>query len=460
VNQLVALANQAYLSGGLTYRLRLVGLDNVSVADKTTNGDALGQLQKGTGVFSDVNARRTAVGADLVTLIRPYYSAQGSCGNGYVLGWGGSSIGSGSASSGVSVVSDGNEHDGSGWYCDQVTFAHELGHNMGLMHDRAVVTEQGGGTGAKPYAFGYAVPGRWGTIMSYTSPMMLRFSNPNDYNCGSGERCGLPEADSASADNVKALSLTQPLIAGLLSAVEPQTYSVTGVTTLNGQAAAGITITVSAVATSSGTAIPSSVSCQASGSTGAYSCSAPVGYTFTLTPSYPSAPSGTKITWTPPSTTISAIAANQTTNFSGFYEGRYALISRLSGKALDVGGVSMADGAPIVQWSYGGGMNQQFDIRGLGDGSLSIRPAHSGKSLDVYNFSRDNGGDIKQWSYTGNSNQRWRIVSVGGGYFKILSVFSGKAMDVYGLSTSDGASIKQWDDNGGTNQQWQFQPIQ
>ncbi|WP_185235318.1 glycosyl hydrolase 53 family protein [Teredinibacter franksiae] len=144
---------------------------------------------------------------------------------------------------------------------------------------------------------------------------------------------------------------------------------------------------------------------------------------------------------------------------TGLSEGRYAIISRFSGKALDVEGNSTSDGANLVQWSYGGGANQQFDIASLGDGTFSIRPAHSGKSLDVYGFSTENGGDIRQWSYLNGVNQRWRIEAVEDGYYKIVSVHSGKALDVYAWDSNNGANIAQWDDLGGTNQQWQFRRI-
>lgn len=139
--------------------------------------------------------------------------------------------------------------------------------------------------------------------------------------------------------------------------------------------------------------------------------------------------------------------------------GRYAIVSRFSGKAIDVDSLSTEDGANIMQWTYWGSSSQQFDVTNLGDGSYSIRPAHSGKSLDVFEFSLENGGDIRQWTYSGGTNQRWRIESVGDGYFKIVSVLSGKALDVYGWDANDGANIAQWDDLGGTNQQWDFQLV-
>jgi hypothetical protein len=189
---------------------------------------------------------------------------------------------------------------------------------MGLMHDRATVASQGGGTGVTPYAFGYAVPGRWGTIMSYTYPHQIKFSNPNDYSCGTKERCGLPETDSASADNAKALSLSMPLVAAFRgAAATPQSYGVTGVATLDGKAVSGMTLKVSGVTAASGAANAAAVSCQTSGSTGVYACSAPAGYSFTLTPTYPLAAANTTVAWTPASYAVTRISANQTVNFSG-----------------------------------------------------------------------------------------------------------------------------------------------
>jgi hypothetical protein len=318
VDALIAAANQAYLAGGLGYQLRRVGLDLVSVDDQTSNNTLLNQMNARSGAFATMNARRDQLGADLVTVIRPLYAqVQGGCGVGYVSGYGGSSV-SQYAEYGLSVLSDGNDRAGQNAYCDTLALAHELGHNMGLMHDRATVASQGGGTGVTPYAFGYAVPGRWGTIMSYTYPHQIKFSNPNDYSCGTKERCGLPETDSASADNAKALSLSMPLVAAFRgAAATPQSYGVTGVATLDGKAVSGMTLKVSGVTAASGAANAAAVSCQTSGSTGVYACSAPAGYSFTLTPTYPLAAANTTVAWTPASYAVTRISANQTVNFSG-----------------------------------------------------------------------------------------------------------------------------------------------
>ena len=318
VDALIAAANQAYLAGGLGYQVRRVGLDPISLDDKTSNNTLLNQMNARSGVFSTMNARRNQLGADLVTVIRPLYAqAQGGCGVGYVSGYGGTNV-SQYAEYGLSVLGDGNDRAGQGVYCEALTLAHELGHNMGLMHDRATVATQGGGSGVTPYAYGYAVAGRWGTIMSYTYPRQLKFSNPKDYTCGNAERCGLPETDAASADNAKALSVSMPFVAAFRgTAATPQTYGVTGVAMLDGKTVSGVVMNVSGVTAASGTANAAAVSCQASGGTGVYACSAPAGYSFTLTPTYPLAAANTTIAWTPSAQTVTRISANQTVNFSG-----------------------------------------------------------------------------------------------------------------------------------------------
>ncbi|MEO5561929.1 MAG: cellulase family glycosylhydrolase [Chitinophagaceae bacterium] len=137
--------------------------------------------------------------------------------------------------------------------------------------------------------------------------------------------------------------------------------------------------------------------------------------------------------------------------------GTYRITARNSGKSFDVQDRSTADGANILQWTYGGGTNQQWNVLSLGSGAYSIRAVHSGKSLDLSGWSTADGGDINQWTYSGGNNQRWRIESVGSGYFRIVSVHSGKAVEITGNSSADGAAINQRTYSGATNQQFTFQ---
>lgn len=135
-------------------------------------------------------------------------------------------------------------------------------------------------------------------------------------------------------------------------------------------------------------------------------------------------------------------------------DGRVSFISELSGKALEVADYSGDNGANIIQWSYWGGLNQQWDITHIGGGYYAVTAAHSGKSIDVYEWSTEDGGEIRQWDHWGGANQQWLLQYAGSGKYAIISKHSGKALDVYNWDTSDGADIRQWGYWGGTPQLW------
>jgi len=82
------------------------------------------------------------------------------------------------------------------------TIAHELGHNMGLEHDRLA---SDGGQGQFRFSYGYCAPGgAFHTIMAYysscPSPQALRFSSPRVlYN-------GVPAGEVGRADNARSIN--------------------------------------------------------------------------------------------------------------------------------------------------------------------------------------------------------------------------------------------------------------
>jgi photosystem II stability/assembly factor-like uncharacterized protein len=131
------------------------------------------------------------------------------------------------------------------------------------------------------------------------------------------------------------------------------------------------------------------------------------------------------------------------------------VINRASGKALEDGGFSTADGAPINQWSYVAGANQLWQFVNLGTGYYKILNKYSGKALDNPNSLVDGTG-MTQYTDNGGTNQQWQVVDVGGGYYKLINRTSGKVLDNPGSNTADGTQMIQFTDNGGTNQQWQI----
>jgi V8-like Glu-specific endopeptidase len=133
-----------------------------------------------------------------------------------------------------------------------------------------------------------------------------------------------------------------------------------------------------------------------------------------------------------------------------------AVFAEHSGKVLDVSGVSVADGARVVQWDFHGGGNQRFRPELLADGTFRLIADHSGKVLDVEGASTANGARIIQWPWQGGANQRFRLEPVGNGYYRLVAQHSGRVVDVSGVSMDAGAEMVQWDWWGGGNQRFRF----
>lgn len=130
------------------------------------------------------------------------------------------------------------------------------------------------------------------------------------------------------------------------------------------------------------------------------------------------------------------------------------IISKHSGKALEVLDGSIADGAPIEQYDFLGKSSQQWQLLPVESGYYKIQSAASGKVLDVIEGSTENGAGVQQWDYLGTDNQKWQLTKLSDGSFQIANKASRKLLEVTGLSTEDSAMMQQWDSTGGDNQQW------
>ena len=207
IDLMMAETNQAYLDGGVDQRVALVSREEVEYTESGDSNTDLGRLgNPSDGHLDEVHAIRDQAGADLVHLIADMTDFRGLAGvaNPYGLTCAG---------------------------CDAWIFAHELGHNMGLHHDRYVER-----TRSLPYSHGYVnqrafadgapQSARWKTIMAYTKQCedsgflcdeLLRFSNPNQTYLG--DPLGVPGDERTSAvngpaDAVRVLNLTRHAVAG------------------------------------------------------------------------------------------------------------------------------------------------------------------------------------------------------------------------------------------------------
>ncbi len=137
--------------------------------------------------------------------------------------------------------------------------------------------------------------------------------------------------------------------------------------------------------------------------------------------------------------------------------GRYKLLARHSGQALDVAGCSTADGADAITWPYWGGTCQQWNFERQTDGFYKITAAHSGKALDVGGCSTAEGANVITWPWLANDCQKWDVVDVGGDYYRITAKHSGKSLDVANCSTANGADAIVRTYTGADCQRWRIE---
>ncbi|MEV6878306.1 RICIN domain-containing protein [Amycolatopsis sp. NPDC051128] len=135
--------------------------------------------------------------------------------------------------------------------------------------------------------------------------------------------------------------------------------------------------------------------------------------------------------------------------------GYVRLVNRRSGKVLDVTGSGTADGVKVVQWTWSGGANQQWQRLSNPDGSVRLVNRNSGRLLDSP-AGAGQGTQLDQSQDTGSDNQWWKLADTGDGYYRLVNVRTGLCADVDGGSAGDGARVIAWAVNTGTNQQWQI----
>ncbi|MCU4675891.1 cellulase family glycosylhydrolase [Catenovulum sp. 2E275] len=136
--------------------------------------------------------------------------------------------------------------------------------------------------------------------------------------------------------------------------------------------------------------------------------------------------------------------------------GYYFITNDASGKALDVTGVSTADGANIQLWDYTYGANQQWQAVQISGNQFELINLNSSACLDQDNSSQN----VQQWTCFGSNNQRWQVEPQADGSYLIRNFASNLLLEAENSATSNGTNVKTSITNNTNYQKWWFNQIQ
>ena len=221
INALVQLANEMYANSGAVVEFRAVHYEQTDyVIDSPDLASTYADLIAHTdATLQTIPALRTATGADITVLIDGLIPANASiCGMGTIAGiieglsfkgelfhpyWTDQEIYTAMFMPGKSRASN--------YTCSDNTFAHELGHNLGLDHSRR---ESSYNSGTFGWSRGHGVDGSFVTIMATASSFpgsteLPLFSNPLNSDCN-GLPCGVSRNNiEQGADAVLSINTTR-----------------------------------------------------------------------------------------------------------------------------------------------------------------------------------------------------------------------------------------------------------
>lgn len=208
LSNLVEVANQAYANSGTGVRFKVVGWRQVRVRDATPQVQ-LDALRRDAGAFAGTATQKQAQGAAMTVFFAPFNATTGStgtCGLAYVPAARAAGIQAYRQQAPFLMFAALNDGQHQNRYCESLTLAHELGHNLGAAHDKA----NSPFAGVFTHSYGKGVAGQFGTVMSYIQPRVALFSSPQ-LSCTSNKTpCG------TSTENVVATFLqTKSTVAAL-----------------------------------------------------------------------------------------------------------------------------------------------------------------------------------------------------------------------------------------------------
>jgi predicted alpha-1,6-mannanase (GH76 family) len=136
----------------------------------------------------------------------------------------------------------------------------------------------------------------------------------------------------------------------------------------------------------------------------------------------------------------------------------YTLSSKASGKLLDVGNSSMANGGNVDTWTDTRSDAERWMVIYSGNGLYTLTNAGSGKLLHSANTTPANSVNVDQNSNTNDNTVAWSIVDAGGGYYQLETAANPNfSLNLLNGTNANGANVLLWQSNSNDSQKWLFQ---
>lgn len=147
----------------------------------------------------------------------------------------------------------------------------------------------------------------------------------------------------------------------------------------------------------------------------------------------------------------------QYTTSSVLDNGYYRIKPKSTERSLFQGGGSDNGGAVYLwDWDKNNIAPRTWYFERQSDGTYKVTNQFSGKALEIGGINITNGAPAQQWTYADAKQMKWYVINTGSGYFKLINQLSGSALDIRGGNTANGTAVQQHIDNGTDAQRFEL----
>ena len=138
----------------------------------------------------------------------------------------------------------------------------------------------------------------------------------------------------------------------------------------------------------------------------------------------------------------------------------YTISAKLSGKVIEAGSPEEPLDESVCLAEADGSERQLWRLVPVEENCYKLVSKASGKALDIIAAGVSDGAWVHQWEDIPHiGSQLWLVEPAEDGCYKIKAHFTGKCLDVVGISQDTGAHLQIWEDVDGDNQKWRIEEV-